>query len=69
MKSSLCLDFEHVLSSDVSVCASRVGGKRQLLAGAGRCVRGLVKVTRVLITSGCDIVGRVALLAHCGGIR
>ena len=63
------------------MCASRVGGKGQLLAGAGRCVRGLVKVTqlrvyytsahvpRVLITSGCDTVGRVAVLAHFGGIR
>ena len=63
------------------MCANRVGGEGQLTAGAGRCVRGLVKVTqlsvyytcahvpRVLITSGCDTVGRVALLAHVGGIR
>ena len=53
-----------------------VKGKGQLLAGAGRCVRGLVKVTqlsvyytsarvpRVLMTSGSDTVGRDTLLAH-----
>ena len=63
------------------MCASRVGVKGQLLAGAGRCVRGLVKlsqlrvyytsadVLRVLIASGCDTVGRVALLVHVGRIR
>ena len=59
------------------MCASRVGGKGQLLAGAGRCVKGDTTtrllyechVPRVLITSGCDTVGRVALLAHFGGIR
>ena len=26
-------------------------------------------MSRVLITSGCDTVGRVVLLAHFGGIR
>ena len=38
-----------MLSSDVTLCASRVCGKGQLLAGAGRCVRGLVKVTQLRV--------------------
>ena len=80
-ESSLCLDFEHVTRCYRRMFPCVLGGKGQLLAGAGCCVKGLVKVTRlrvyytsaylprILITSGCDTFGRVALLAHFGGIR
>ena len=40
---------QYVMQLDVSVCVTRVGGKGQLLAGAGRCVRGLVKVTQLRV--------------------
>ena len=71
------------MSPNVTVCASRVFAVNEhSLSRDGCCVRGLVKVTqlrvyytsahvpRVFITSGCDTLGRVALLAPLGaGIR